>query len=84
MAAVRGKLKKLQKVRQCAKKEITRAELNELLLGADNKERTVSHMAVNWGKLETLQNVWECPKEKLTTEKLNKLLLGTDSKGRTA
>jgi hypothetical protein len=73
LAAVRGKLKKLQKVWQCAKEKITREELNKLLLGTDKNGRTAWHMAVNCGKIEMLQKVWECPQEKLTTEELNKL-----------
>ena len=57
MAAVRGKLKKLQKVWQCAKEKITREEHNKLLFGTENKGRTAWHMALNWGKIETLQRV---------------------------
>ena len=38
--------------------KLTREEINDLLLGTDNKGRTAWHLAVNWGKIETLQKEW--------------------------
>jgi hypothetical protein len=75
LAAVRGKLKKLQKVRQCAKKEITRAELNELLLGTGILRWTVWHLAATSDNSETLQKVYQCAKDKLTREEINEVFL---------
>jgi hypothetical protein len=76
----------LEKLRECAKGNLTTEEVkNKLLLGTDNKGKTAWHVAVEWGNLETLQKVWEWAEEKLTTEEIkNELILGTDNKGGTA
>jgi hypothetical protein len=71
MAAERGILETLQKVREWANEQLTAEELKtNLLLATDSKGRTVLLMAALHGKLDIFQKVWKWAKEQLTAEEI--------------
>jgi endo-1,4-beta-D-glucanase Y len=85
MAALGGNLQVLEKLWKCANENITREEINKLLLATDNMGKTAWHAAAENGGLDVLQKIWEWAKENLTCEEMNnKLLLATDNTGKTA
>jgi len=84
MATERGNLQVLEKLWECANKNLTTEEINiNLLLATDYLGRTVLHMAAVFGGLEIIQKVWAWFNEKLTTQEINnKILLATDKEGK--
>jgi ankyrin repeat protein len=76
----------LQKIWKWAKENLTKEEINNiLLLATDNMGRTAWHVATEEGKLCVLQKIWGWAKENTTREEVNnKLLLATNDMGKTA
>ena len=64
MAVVRGELKKLQKVWNCAKEKLNTEDIKKLLLGTEKKVRIAWLLAANRGKSETLQKYGSLLKRK--------------------
>ena len=63
-----------------AKDNLTREEVNKLLLATDNEGRTIVHVAAELCDLVEFQGILHWAKENLTRGEVNKLLLATDNK----
>jgi hypothetical protein len=66
-----------------AKKNLTKEEVNKLLLITDNAGRMVLHVAAEMGIVGGLQEILNWAKENLTKEEVIKLFLITNNTGRT-
>jgi DNA phosphorothioation-dependent restriction protein DptG len=66
-----------------ANENLTKEEVNKLLLATDNAGRTVFHEATKSFNEEVYQGILNWAKKNLTKEEVNKLLLPTNNAGRT-
>jgi ankyrin repeat protein len=83
--AVPRHIEVLKKLRECAKKKLTKEKNVNLLLAKDSMGRTAWHNAAVEGHTVVLETLWEWAKGELTPDELkNDLLLGKDYKERTA
>jgi ankyrin repeat protein len=78
-----GKVEVLMKQWELAKEDLTKEEINKLLIAQDNDGRTVFHEAVMYDKKEVFPGILNLAKENLTKEEVNKLLIVQDNEGRT-
>ena len=72
VAAGYYKIEMFQEILNCAKENLTREEVNKLLLATDNEGRTVFQEAVGFCEVEMFQQILNCAKENLTREEVNK------------
>jgi ankyrin repeat protein len=65
--------------------QLSKEDVNKLLLAEGKLRRTAWHVAVNKGEIEKIDELWEWAKEVLNSDELNnKLLLAIDDEGETA
>jgi hypothetical protein len=55
----------------CAKENLTREEVNKLLLATDKNRRTVFRVAATFSELELFHGVFDCAKLNPTREEVN-------------
>ena len=60
MAAGDNVIGMFQEILNCAKENLSREEVNKLLLATDNQERTVFHVAAGSYKIEIFQGILNC------------------------
>jgi endo-1,4-beta-D-glucanase Y len=80
MAVRHRQLEECQEIFNWAKENLTREEVNPLLLATDNNGRTLFHMEIRYRKVEECKKIFNWAKENLTREEVNKLFLATNNK----
>jgi len=79
VAADKGQLAQLHKLREWAKDVLTQVELNNtLFLAKDGDECTAWHMETEKWQTVLLHHLWELAKAVLTGEDLNNMFLAKD------
>ena len=84
MAAWSFELEMFHEILNWAKGNVTREEVNKLLLAKDNEGRSVFHVAAGSFVVEMFHEILNWAKGNLTSEEVNKLFLATNNEGRTA
>jgi endo-1,4-beta-D-glucanase Y len=67
MAVEKGERVKLKEIWDLAKDNLTREEINKLLLATNNGENTVWHKSVYMGRRTAMKEIWDLVKNNLTT-----------------
>ena len=84
-ATYNGNVQILERIWKWDNEQLSKEEINKLLLAQDNNRKTAWNMAVQKDKVEVLEKLWEWAKEVLNRDELNnKILLATNDEEKTA